>query len=209
MIDIILTGIFIGILVSAPTGPLGVLCIQRTIHRGRLSGIITGLGATTSDLVYACLVGFSMNFVIEFVEQYKFVIQIIGSIVLFIFGYLIFNKKIEEGYSDQKIGTSNRNYITTFTSAFGLCFSNPIIIFLFIALFARFKFFSPTYNIVEVLIGLVSILMGALAWWVFLTFIVGFFRRSFKQRGLMLLNKTTGAILIVLAIAGVIIGIFG
>lgn len=202
-----MTGILIGLLVSAPTGPLGVLCIQRTIHRGRISGFITGLGATTSDLVYACLVGFSMSFIIEFVEQYQFVIQIIGSVVLFIFGRYIFNKKVEKEFDDKKIGTTNRNYLSTFTSAFALCFSNPIIIFLFIALFARFNFFSPNYSIGEVLVGLFSILLGAMIWWLFLTFTVGFFRSSFKERGLRLLNKITGGIIIALSVVGVAMGI--
>ena len=88
MIDIIITGIIIGILVSAPTGPLGILCIQRTLHKGRLHGFVTGLGASTSDIIYAILVGFSMNFIIEFVEQYRFIIQIVGSIILLLFAIL-------------------------------------------------------------------------------------------------------------------------
>lgn len=209
MFDIIITGVIIGVLVSAPTGPLGILCIQRTLHKGRLNGIVTGLGATTSDLIYALLVGFSMNFFINFVEQYRSVIQIIGSFVLFIFGYLIFNKKTEKDLSTSTIGTSNRNLISTYTSAFGLCFSNPIIIFLFIALFARFKFFSPEYSIFQVLIGLASILAGAFAWWVFLTFTVGIFRARFKTRGLRILNLITGGVLMILAVAGVIFGILG
>lgn len=208
MINIIITGIIIGVLVSAPTGPLGVLCIQRTINKGRINGIVTGLGATTSDLIYSLLVGFSMNFIIEFVEQYRFIIQIVGSIVLFAFGYHIFNKNPEKELSDQSIGTSNRNLISTYTSAFGLCFSNPIIIFLFIALFARFNFFSSK-NIYEVLLGLASIAVGALAWWVSLTLIVGIFRKKFKTRGLKVLNLITGGVLMLLSIVGIVLGILG
>ncbi len=209
MINIIVTGIIIGILVSAPTGPLGVLCIQRTLNKGRINGIVTGLGATTSDLIYALLVGFSMNFIIEFVEQYRFVIQIVGSMVLLVFGYHIFNKNPEKELSDRSIGTSNRNLISTYTSAFGLCFSNPVIIFLFIALFARFNFFSPEYNIYQVLLGLASIAVGALVWWVLLAFVVGFFRNKFKARGLKILNRTTGGVLMLLSLAGILLGIFG
>jgi len=209
MINIVITGLIIGILVSAPTGPLGILCIQRTLHKGRISGIITGLGATTSDLVYAVLVGFSMNFVINFVEQYRYVIQIVGSFILFIFGYIIFTKKPDKELSEQKIGTSNRNLISTYTSAFGLCFSNPIIIFLFIALFARFNFFSPNYKLYQVLVGLASILAGALVWWISLTFIVGFFRNKFKTKGLKILNFITGGVLMILSVFGVISGFLG
>ena len=141
MIDIIITGIIIGILVSAPTGPLGILCIQRTLHKGRLHGFVTGLGASTSDIIYAILVGFSMNFIIEFVEQYRFIIQIVGSIILLLFGYIIYSNNPEEELADKKIGTSNRNLFSTYTSAFGLCFSNPIIIFFFNSPFCQIQIF--------------------------------------------------------------------
>lgn len=209
MINTFITGMIIGVLVSAPTGPLGILCIQRTLHKGRLNGIVTGLGATTSDLVYAVLVGFSMNFVIDFVEQYRFVIQIVGSIILFFFGYKIFTKETEKSIDDEKIGTTNRNLLSTYTSAFGLCFSNPIIIFLFIALFARFNFFSSKSNVYQVLLALSSIFVGALSWWVTLTMIVGSLRKKFKKRGLRILNLITGGVLIVLSIAGIVLGILG
>lgn len=209
MINTFITGMIIGVLVSAPTGPLGILCIQRTLHKGRLNGIVTGLGATTSDLVYAVLVGFSMNFVIDFVEQYRFVIQMVGSIILFFFGYKIFTKETEKSIDDEKIGTTNRNLLSTYTSAFGLCFSNPIIIFLFIALFARFNFFSSKSNVYQVLLALSSIFVGALSWWVTLTMIVGSLRKKFKKRGLRILNFITGGVLIVLSIAGIVLGILG
>ena len=209
MINTFITGMIIGVLVSAPTGPLGILCIQRTLHKGRLNGIVTGLGATTSDLVYAVLVGFSMNFVIDFVEQYRFVIQIVGSIILFFFGYKIFTKETEKSIDDEKIGTTNRNLLSTYTSAFGLCFSNPIIIFLFIALFARFNFFSSKSDVSQVLLALSSIFVGALSWWVILTMIVGSLRKKFKNRGLRILNFITGGVLIVLSIAGIVLGILG
>lgn len=209
MINTFITGMIIGVLVSAPTGPLGILCIQRTLHKGRLNGIVTGLGATTSDLVYAVLVGFSMNFVIDFVEQYRFVIQIVGSIILFFFGYKIFTKETEKSIDDEKIGTTNRNLLSTYTSAFGLCFSNPIIIFLFIALFARFNFFSSKSDVSQVLLALSSIFVGALSWWVILTMIVGSLRKKFKKRGLRILNFITGGVLIVLSIVGIVLGILG
>ncbi|PID94940.1 MAG: lysine transporter LysE [Bacteroidales bacterium] len=204
MIETILTGIVIGVLVSAPMGPLGVLCIQRTLKKGRLVGFITGLGATTSDLIYAILVGFSMNFIINFIEQHRLIIQILGSIVLLIFGYITFIKK--ERLSDE-VGTASRNYLSSFSSAFGLCFSNPAIIFLFIGLFARFKFFSPNSNIYEVLISLSTIIAGALLWWLTLTSIVGIFRNKVNTKSLTTLNKITGIVLMIIAFVGIVISI--
>ena len=85
MIEIILTGILIGICVSAPVGPLGVLCIQRTLSRGKLHGFMTGLGATTSDIIYALLVSLGMSFILDFINTHQFLIQIIGSIIILLF----------------------------------------------------------------------------------------------------------------------------
>ena len=90
MFHTILTGIIIGLFISVPVGPIGILCIQRTVNRGRAHGIITGLGATTSDLIYAVLVGFSMSFVINFIETHQMTIQIVGSLIIFGFGLHIF-----------------------------------------------------------------------------------------------------------------------
>ena len=204
--SIVTTGIIIGILISAPMGPLGILTIQRTLNKGRLNGVVTGLGAPTSDLIYAILVGFSMSFINKYIAPYGSEIKIIGSIVLFIFGYIIFRKKPQIALDETTIGTSNRNLLSTYTSAFGLCFSNPIIIFILMTLFARFDYFA-TDNIFIVFISLVSILAGAFLWWCFLTFTVGIFRSKFKTRGLRMLNLVAGSVLMVLAVAGVVTGI--
>ena len=91
-IYVIIKGLVIGILVSAPMGPIGVLCIQRTLNKGRRSGIATGLGASLSDLFYAVLTGFGMSMVIDFIETNEAIIQIIGSIVLGIFGFYLFRQ---------------------------------------------------------------------------------------------------------------------
>jgi len=92
MVEIIIKGIIIGLFVSVPLGPIGMLCIQRTLNRGRKFGIATGLGATTSDLVYTMITLFFLNFVIDFIEQQRYIIQLIGSIILIIFGFFIYKR---------------------------------------------------------------------------------------------------------------------
>jgi len=191
-----------------PLGAMCILCIQRTLNKGRINGIVTGLGATTSDLIYILLVGFSMTFIIDFVEANRSIIQIMGACVLLVLGIMIFRKKPPE-LENSTIGTSNRNLLSTYTSAFGLCVSNPTIIIVLIALFAQFNFFTPNQSNAEMLIGLASILAGALMWWLFLTFIVGIFRSRFKTRGLRLLNLIAGSGLMILALVGIVTGILG
>ena len=134
-IQLIVKGLLIGIIVSAPMGPVGVLCIQRTMHRGRNVGLVTGLGASLSDLIYAIITGAGMTLVMSFVEQEQNIywMKIGGSAILFGFGLhtLLSNPLKAIRRSKHKRGSLVHNFITSFF----LTLSNPLIIFLFIALF--------------------------------------------------------------------------
>lgn len=88
LIHIIVRGLLIGILVSAPMGPIGVLCIQRTLNKGRMSGLATGIGASLSDLFYALLTGFGLSIVIDFIEDNQAPIQIAGQSCSMLFRHL-------------------------------------------------------------------------------------------------------------------------
>mgnify|MGYP001771765376 CR=1 FL=1 len=204
MIDTILTGILIGICVSAPVGPLGVLCIQRTLSRGKLHGFITGMGATTSDIIYALLVSLGMSFILDFINTHQFLIQLIGSIIILLFGLHLFLKKPKNQLPDIKTPRSKGDLISDYLSAFALCFSNPLIMFLFIGLFARFQIIESG-NITNNIVSFISILIGATIWWILLTLIVGYFKSKFKLRELWIINKITGSIIILLSIIGIIL----
>ena len=204
MIDTILTGILIGICVSAPVGPLGVLCIQRTLSRGKLHGFITGMGATTSDIIYALFVSLGMSFILDFINTHQFLIQLIGSIIILLFGLHLFLKKPKNQLPDIKTPRSKGDLISDYLSAFALCFSNPLIMFLFIGLFARFQIIESG-NITNNIVSFISILIGATIWWILLTLIVGYFKSKFKLRELWIINKITGSIIILLSIIGIIL----
>ena len=88
--DILWKGFIIGVVVSAPLGPVGVLCIQRTLNKGRWYGFITGLGASLSDITYALLTGYGMSFVFDYVNKNIFYLQLFGSIMLLAFGIYTF-----------------------------------------------------------------------------------------------------------------------
>ena len=204
MLTTILTGILIGLCVSVPVGRLGVLCIPRTVTRGRWHGVGTGLGATTSDLVYALLVGCSMGVIIEFIEAHQLWIQIVGSIIIAIFGFHIYTKDPLKQLEHKKRKHSKGDLFSDYITAFGLCFSNPMIIFLFIGLFARFNVVNPAEPFLSI-VGMASILLGATIWWLTLTLLVNLVStKLFKEKGLEILNKITGAVLIILGIAGIV-----
>lgn len=209
MLNVIFIGILIGILVSAPVGPIGILCIQRTISRGRLHGIVTGLGATTSDLIYVLIVGFCISYITEFITDYRIIIQTIGSIIVCVFGMHIFRSNPVAQLHRNDKSEKKTSYFNDYISAFGLCLSNPLIIFLFIGLFARFQLILPENRLGDNLIGLVAILIGATLWWIILTLIVGYFRNNFNLRGLWILNKITGSFLMLFGVIGIVTALLG
>ena len=207
-LDLIIKGLLIGIVASAPMGPVGVLCIQRTLNKGRWFGFVTGIGAAFSDIIYALITGFGMSFVVDFIEDKDnmFYLQLIGSIMLFIFGLYTFRSNPTKSIrpTSPKKGTLVHNMVT----GFFVTFSNPLIIFLFVALFARFTFVIPDH-LFQQSIGYLSIALGALLWWFVLTYFIDKVRSKFNVKGIWILNRIIGSAVIIAAIIGIIITLTG
>lgn len=193
--------IAIGILVSAPMGPIGMLIIQRTLSKGRWPAFFTGIGAGLSDLVYCLLTGFGLSFVTDFIDRHQFALQIVGGIVLAAFGIYLFRKNPTRAL--QPTQQTSTNYWSDIVSGFLLTFSNPLILFFIIGLFARFNFILPEYAIHHFVVAYTLIFIGALIWWYFVTFLVSRLRNRFNVRSLWLINRIIGVILLGMALVGV------
>ena len=200
--DIVLTGILLGIFISIPVGPIAVLCIQRTLDRGKYHGWITGLGASLSDVFYSTLAVFGLSFVVDFIQAHQFFIEIIGAIVIFIFGYCLFRSNPSVNLTANR--TKKESYLQDFVTAFAITVSNPLIIFLFIPLFAQFDFVTADASIDKIAIAMFAVFIGGLLWWFALTSIVNLFRRKINVRGLGLINKISGGILMGISVFGLI-----
>ncbi len=203
MLELIFKGIIIGLFISVPMGPIGILCLQRTLDRGRKYGVFTGLGATTSDLLYTIVALFFIGFVADFLENNRFIIQLIGSIVVIGFGFFTFYNNPS---TQPKPETRPDNSLPgDYFSAMILTLSNPLILFVLIALFARFEFLDESTNIFNYIVGIASILGGAFLWWNILTYTVSRFRSKLTLSGLKLLNKLVGIIIASIGVIGVAI----
>lgn len=200
MFDIVVKGFIIGLSISVPLGPIGMLCIQRTLNKGRKFGFFTGLGASTSDLVYTIITLFFLSFIIQTIEQYKFIIQIIGTVIVFLFGLYIYN--INPATQPLPNEPKKESLFSDFVSSFLLTLSNPLIIFVIIALFARFEFINIKTTLFHSLIGILSILSGAVFWWSTLTYLVGKFKNKLDIRGLKIINIVTGSIIMIIGFIG-------
>ena len=203
-IHIILRGFAIGVLVSAPMGPIGVLCIQRTLNKGRLSGVATGLGASLSDLFYAALTGLGMSIVIDFIETNVVLIQIFGSLVLMCFGIYQFRQNPARNI---RKSLNPSSFAQDFITSFLLTLSNPLILFFFVGLFARLNFFLPGMKIPHYCTGYLALIAGALCWWLTITYFINKVRKRFNLRSLWLINRSVGGIIILMSLAGLGTGI--
>ena len=195
ILDFIFKGLLIGIISSAPMGPVGILCIQRTLNKGRWYGFVTGIGAA----IYALIVGLGMSFIMKPLQNptYQLILQISGSVLLLLFGIYCFKsnpmKKMHQ--SSNTKGSIFHNGLT----AFLVTISNPLIIFLFMATFAQFALVQPDRPF-EMIVGFACIPAGALLWWYGLTWLVDKIRGKFDVNGVLIINKVIGSVVILFSI---------
>ncbi len=205
IIYMIWRGIAIGIFISAPMGPVGILCIQRTLDRGRRTGLYTGIGASISDMFYCLLTGFGLSFIENFIERNQNIIQLIGSAVLVGFAIYLFRKNPASALRrpDQARESVRKNIL----GGFLFTFSNPLILFLIIGLFARFNFMIPDMRWYHYIVGYAAIGAGALMWWWVVTWFVDKVRAHFNVRSMWLINRIIGIIIAIFAVVGIVTGI--
>lgn len=205
LIYVIIRGIAIGVLISAPMGPIGMLIIQRTLNKGRRPAFYTGIGAALSDLIYCLLTGLGLSFITDFISANQLLLQIIGSIVLAAFAFVLFQKNPTRRLSTPtEITVSGWKDIV---SGFLLTFSNPLILFFIIGLFARFNFLLPEFQHYHYVSGYASIFGGALLWWFTITYFINKVKSHFNVRSLWLINRIIGSILLIMAIVGLVMGL--
>ncbi len=199
MFSLFIKGLIIGVIVSAPIGPIGVLCAQRTLNKGGFSGFATALGATISDLLYAVIAVFSMSYVIDFIKEHEFGLRLIACFIIFGYGFYTY---IDNPAGKLKKIKPTQDYIQDCLSSFVLTITNPLVILLFIALFAKFNYLDDSLGspMITNVLAIVFIMLGAIIWWAALISIVNHFRGRFNIRGMWVLNKVTGIILMVLSV---------
>lgn len=208
LIETALSGVLIGILVSAPMGPVGILCIRRTIHRGGKAGLITGIGAAFSDITYAAMTYLGASFAVSFMEQHEIFFRIFGSLLILFFSvYLYTSAPIYDTPDSEKSKAFNSWQLLV--SSFGLTLLNPFIIVFFIALYSRFNFIQEGGNPwLRFAWAMFFIAMGAMIWWTATTTLVTRFKEKATLSGMRLFNRIVALLFMLVAIVGLISGLF-
>ncbi len=202
-IEIVVRGIIIGLMASVPLGPIGVMCIQRTISKNQKSGFVSGLGSATADLFFASVAFFSLSVVLSFIETHITLIKAIGGICVMVVGFRIFFTNPVVQIRRNRAGHSSlwQDYL----SLFGVTMANPAFILIFVALFAVFGISASELGVWRSMMLMGGVFTGASLWWFALTFAVSLIRNKFRPRHMLWINRISGALIITIGVATVML----
>ena len=196
LVSVIIRGIIIGLVASIPLGPVGVLCIQRTLSKNHNSGFVSGMGAAVADTFYACIAFFSLSVVLSFIQNNMMLIKAIGGLCVIVVGVTIFFSNPVVQIRRNRAGKSN--LWQDFLSVFLITIANPAFILIFIALFATFGLSNDAVGLFRGSFMIAGVFIGACTWWFTLSFVVGLFRKKFRPRHLLWINRISGMLVITL-----------
>lgn len=195
-VDYLLTGIVVGFLVAVPVGPVAVLCIQRTLLDGRLTGYATGVGAALGDTIFGAFAIFSVAVVESFLTENRPLVQFVGSLMLIAFGLrTIFVPPGRRTEKAMAAPVDHLSLLQSLVSAFIVTIVNPITIVAFVSIFAAIHVSATVEGLWAAWAVVVGILVGALAWWWLLASLASVMRQRFTDRGLRWLNSISGAVI--------------
>ena len=190
-IAFLLKGIVIGFSIAAPVGPIGILCIRRTLAEGRAAGFFSGLGAATADAIYGCIAGFGLTFISQFLVDQQNWLRIIGGIFLLYLGNKIFLAK----GSEETAQSTENGLINAYFSTFFLTLTNPMTIISFAAIFAGLGIVNTSGNYNAAIVLVLGVFIGSMAWWLLLSGGAGILQKKINANGLAWINRISGAII--------------
>jgi threonine/homoserine/homoserine lactone efflux protein len=191
-ITFLLKGLLIGFSIAAPVGPIGVLCIQRTLDRGRIYGFVTGLGAATADGFYGFIAGFGLTIISSFLVAQQQWIRLIGGIFLVYLGL----RTLLSRPATKAATIKERNLLSAYASTVFLTLTNPTTILSFAAVFAGIGLGGATRDYLSAAILVCGVFLGSALWWFILSGGVNLFRKKFNTQGLRWVNRISGLIIL-------------
>ena len=193
MLAFLLKGMAVGIVIAVPAGPVGVLCIRRTIFHGHLAGLLSGLGAATADAVFGIIAGFGLTFVSDLLLGFQHWLRLAGAVFLLYVGSAALR-------ADPRLDANNQRepegLLADYFSTFALTITNPITILAFLAIFAGIGFTGKAATLGGAAALVLGVWLGSLCWWTALAFGAGLLRLSFDRQHLVWINRGSGGILV-------------
>ena len=197
-LEILLKGIILGLTVSMPLGPIGIILINRTIKRGMLSGFFSGLGLATADTLLALLAALGYTVILGFINEERFIISIIAGLIIIGIGLKIYlSNPVKDIRNREK---ANKSLWRDYYSVFVLSISNPYTIFIFVAFFSGVHIGGNVKPELVPFFLIPGVLIGTITWWFFLSYFVSRFKKNIRLRVIVRVNKVAGIVVIVIGI---------
>jgi threonine/homoserine/homoserine lactone efflux protein len=197
----LLKGIIIGFSIAAPVGPIGILCIRRTLAEGQIIGFISGLGAATADALYGCVAAFSLTFISNFLVSQQVWFRLIGGMFLCYLGVKTFLSQP----SEKPASASHIGLLSSYGSTFFLTLTNPMTILSFAAIFAGLGLANTGGDYPSAGLTVLGVFIGSACWWLILSGSISLFRTQLQLSGLRWVNRISAVIITIFGI----IALFG
>ena len=187
-----LTGLMIGFSIAAPVGPIGVLCIRRTLTEGRAYGLVSGLGAATADGFYGTVAALGLTLVSSFLIDQANWLRLIGGAYLCYLGV----KTLRSQPAERAAEAQGRGLLGAYASTLFLTLTNPLTIFAFAAIFAGVGAEAAAGNTLGALNVVLGVFLGSSAWWLILVTLTSLFRARLTAAGLVWVNRVSGLLIL-------------
>ncbi len=190
-------GLFIGFAIAAPVGPIGLLCIQRTLNDGLRSGLISGLGAATADALYGCVAAFGLTLISSFLVSQSNWLRLLGGLFLCYLGVRIwFSRPATEAAQGQR-----GNLLTAYLSTLALTITNPITILYYVGIFVALGLAKGGTDFRSAVILVVGVFIGSAAWWLTLSSGVALLSKRITPALLGWVNRLSGVAICIFGVA--------
>ena len=186
-----LKGVVVGLSMAVPVGPIGILCIRRTLLEGRLSGFVSALGLATADVVFGCIAGFGLTFISDFLISQQFWLRLIGGLFLCAIGLKVLMTKFVE----QEVTSRGKGLVGAYTSMFFLTLTYPMTVLIFLGIFAGLGIGSTKGNYLAIAALVLGVFIGSILWWASLSIFVGSLRDRFRTQNWQWVNKISGILI--------------
>jgi threonine/homoserine/homoserine lactone efflux protein len=187
-----LRGLVVGLSIAAPVGPIGVLCIRRTLAQGRSYGLVSGLGAATADAVYGCVAGFGLTFISSFLVDQQIWLRLVGGAFLCYLGI----KTLLAKPADEAAEAGGTGLLGAYASTFILTLTNPMTILSFAAIFAGLGVAETGGDYASAAILVLGVFTGSVLWWLLLSGGVSLFRKKFTPQAQVWVNRVSGLVVV-------------
>ena len=190
-LSFLLKGVVIGFSIAAPVGPIGVLCIRRSLAQGRETGLVTGLGAATADAGYGYVAAFGLTAISSFLVGQRLWLGLLGGLFLCYLGVRTFRSRPAEQAAD----LHGNGLIAAYLSTLLLTLTNPMTILTFMAVFAGLGLGrSPDYFSAGAMVA--GVFVGSALWWLLLSSAVALFRSRVTSDWMRAVNRLAGGVMI-------------